>query len=62
MMRTNIKNDQFAPFLLYIFRKWKRHITVKDVKQAPTSNSVRWADASDDDELPVIPWETSQSV
>ena len=68
-LRRNIKNQQAAPFLTYILRKWKKE--VDDLKQErsyqppppppitiPLVNIEKnWADwdDTDDDELPELP-------
>ena len=63
-LRENIKKEQLAPYLIYTLRKWKQNTLIQKSENAQlTSKQVSWcwADVSDNDELPDIPWETNQT-
>ena len=69
-LRKNLKDHQLAPFMTYLFRRWKRHAhSVYDYQSTLTNNSSTpmsvstqmsvsssksWADLDGDDDLPSL--------
>ena len=61
-LQKNIKNEQLAQYLIYILRKWKQNTLIQkfeNIKLTSKPKPISWADVSDDDELPEVPWETN---